>query len=108
MLLYRCNAEAAEGRLRVVPSEFLGLIEQVRRDDYAQTRGDVTPTFGAIAVTVPAPIGLMPMAIGVGVPLERIEAKKEAIIASLQSLKLVFTTLSSDADRDRVPPQAAG
>jgi DNA-binding IclR family transcriptional regulator len=105
--VHRCNAEATEARLRVVPSEFLGLIEQVRRDGYAQTRGDVTPTFGAIAVTVPAPIGLMPMAIGVGVPLERIEAKKEDIIASLRSLKLIFTTLSFDAESDHATIQPA-
>lgn len=92
--VHRCNAEATEVRLRVIPSEFLGVIEQVRRTGYAQTRGDVTPTFGAIAVTLPAPMGLMPMAIGVGVPVERIEAAAPTIIRALKELKKTFAAIA--------------
>src|SRR3546814_16798261 len=69
----RCNAEAPEARLRVVTSEFIGIVEHVRRNGYAQTRGDVTPTFGAIAVTLPAPTSHMHMEVGVGVPVVHIE-----------------------------------
>ncbi|MDB5696982.1 MAG: hypothetical protein JWN21_2525 [Sphingomonas bacterium] len=93
--VHRCNAEATEARLRVVPSEFLALIEQVRQRGYAQTRGDVTPSFGAIAITVPAPVGLMPMAIGVGVPVERIEAARPTIIAALFELQKSFAAFTA-------------
>jgi DNA-binding IclR family transcriptional regulator len=98
----RCNAEAQEARLRVVASEFLGVVEQVRRTGYAQTRGDVTPTFGAIAVTLPAPMGLMPMAIGVGVPVERMEAAAPNIIDTLNDLKADFAALAR-TQSDAIP-----
>lgn len=98
--VHRCNAEAQEAWLRVVPSEFLGIVEQVRRKGYAQTQGDVTPTFGAIAVTVPAPMGLMPMAIGVGVPVERIESAAPNIIAALNDLKAGFAPLARSQPED--------
>ncbi len=95
--VHRCNAEAADTRSRVLPSEFLALIETVRANGFAHTEGDVTPTFGALAVTVPAPMGLMPMAIGVGVPLERIEAKRQAIIEALNATKAHFVAIASPA-----------
>lgn len=98
----RCNAEAQEARLRVVSSEFLGVVEHVRRTGYAQTRGDVTPTFGALAVTVPAPLGLMPMAIGVGVPVERIEAAAPNIIDALNDLKADLADLAR-TQSDAIP-----
>lgn len=103
--IHRCNAEATETRLRVVPSAFLALIEQVRARGYAQTAGDVTPTFGAIAVTVPAPGDMMPMAIGVGIPLERIDAKRERAIAALEKLRASFATFAATPpEADVMPP----
>jgi DNA-binding IclR family transcriptional regulator len=92
--VHRCNAEAQEARLRVVPSEFLGIVERIRRTGYAQTRGDVTPTFGAIAAPLPAVMDLMPMAIGVGVPVERIETAAPNIIAALKDLQDDFATIA--------------
>ena len=92
--VHRCNAEATEDRLRIPTSAFMSIVEDIRRNGYAQTSGDVTPTFGAIAVTVPAPIGLMPMALGVGVPLERIEEKHDATVDALYRASKIFATLS--------------
>ena len=104
-LIHRCNAEAAEARQRVVPSDFLALVEQVRERGYAQTRGDITPTFGAFAVTVQAPLEFMPMAIGVGLPIERIERKRERITAALAELRQSFATITGDDPaHDALPP----
>lgn len=93
-LIHRCNAEAPEARLRVVPSEFLAIIEEVRQKGFAQTHGDITPTFGAFAVTVQAPTELMPMAIGVGLPIERISRKHSGIVQALLELQANFMQAS--------------
>lgn len=98
--VHRCNAEATEDRLRIGSGDFMTIIEEIRRQGFAQTRGDVTPTFGAIAVTVPAPRGFTPMALGVGIPVERIDDKRDAIVSALRvaSKKLKAVTLPpSDA-----------
>lgn len=100
----RCNTEADEPHQRVAPTEFLDLIASIRRDGYAQTRGDVTPSFGAIAMTVPAPMGLMPMAIGVGVPIERIESKRELIVKALGELKATLAGITSTLRNDDLTP----
>lgn len=104
-LVHRCNAEATESRQRVVPSEYLALVEQVRVCGYAETRGDIMPTFGAFAVTVQAPMEFMPVAIGVGLPIERIARKKPRIIAALAELQKSFASASgADPAYDALPP----
>lgn len=108
--VHRCNAEAAEARLRVVPSAFLAMIEQVREHGHAQTAGDVTPTFGAIAITVPAPGDMVPMAIGVGIPLERIEAKRDRVVEALAGMResfAAFEAAAPDADPFTLPARSA-
>ncbi|WP_342726323.1 helix-turn-helix domain-containing protein [Bradyrhizobium sp. B097] len=85
--LHRCNAEAPERRLRFTNGEFMAIISEIRGCGFAQTQGDITPTFGAIAVTVRSPSELMPMAVGTGVPLERIEAKRDDIVEALRDFK---------------------
>ncbi len=82
--VHRCNAEASEDRLRIGASDFLAIIARIRADGYAQTRGDITPEFGAYAVAVPGPPSLTPMSLGVGIPLTRHEAKHAASIAALR------------------------
>lgn len=104
--VHRCNAEATEDRLRIGVSEFMVIIEQIRRQGYTQTRGDVTLEFGAIAVTVPVPRGFMPMALGVGIPVERIEAKRESAIQALrraaERLKVVTLPQQEPSSRDTI------
>lgn len=85
--LHRCNAEATEERLRFPGGEFMEKIAHIRRVGFAQTQGDITPSFGAIAVNVRPPTELMPMAVGVGVPLERIDEKRDIIVAALNAFK---------------------
>ncbi|QUM71626.1 IclR family transcriptional regulator [Sphingopyxis granuli] len=104
--VHRCNAEATEDRLRIGVSEFMAIIEQIRRQGFTQTRGDVTPEFGAIAVTVPAPRGFMPMALGVGIPVDRIEAKHDMIVEALrhasERLKIITLPQQEPSSRDTI------
>jgi DNA-binding IclR family transcriptional regulator len=92
--LHRCNAEAPEERLQIPASAFMGIIEEIRGQGFAQTSGDMTPTFGGIAVAVPAPAGLMPMAIGAGVPLERMDLKRDDIATALRRVSRVLAELA--------------
>jgi IclR family KDG regulon transcriptional repressor len=99
--LHRCNAEAPEERLQIPAKAFMAIIEEIRHQGFAQTSGDMTPTFGGIAVAVPAPIGLMPMAIGAGVPLERMTLKSNRIASALKRVSAVLAEVAlptSEAD----------
>lgn len=79
----RCNVEATEERFRVRETEFMRLIERVRRDGFATTEGDVTPGLGAVAVHYPSPMGGAPLALGVGGPIGRLGAKHDLVLAAL-------------------------
>jgi len=99
--LHRCNAEAPHERLQIPATAFMSIIEEIRRQGFAQTAGDMTPSFGGIAVAVPGPLGMMPMAIGAGVPLERMELKRDKIAGALQRVSSVLAELAEP------PPEAA-
>jgi DNA-binding IclR family transcriptional regulator len=86
-IVRRCNAEIADENLRVRPSEFMQIIEQVRHDGYARTGGDMTPGNGVIAIAIPAPTGKMPMGVGIGGLVERLAAKEQRIFAALDEFR---------------------
>jgi DNA-binding IclR family transcriptional regulator len=90
MLVRRCNAEVLSDHLRIPEANFRAIIDTVRANGFAETRGDMTPGYGAIAVIAPAPTGSIPMAICVGGPIERIEAKRTLIIDALLQLSCDF------------------
>lgn len=96
--LRRCNAEAADDCLRFSNTNFMSIITQIRREGFSQTQGDMTPTFGAIAVTVRAPTELLPMAVGTGVPLERIDQKRDLIVAALNEFKKSLEAMPAQSD----------
>lgn len=81
----RCNAECGDS-LRVNVSEFLASIGEVRANGYASTRGDMTQGASVIAVPFTSPMGNLSLGIGIGGPTERIESKREALIAALKSI----------------------
>ena len=83
----RCNAEAIDPRHRVNEAEFLTVIGKVRRQGYAETFGDWRPENGAIAVTVPAPVGDMPLGIGIGGDLKLLNRERAAIVKALLLVK---------------------
>lgn len=80
----RCNSESTDPRFRVREGPYLDLIANDRRNGFAETSGDISPGFGAIAVAVPSPFGGTPLAIGAGARIKNITLKRDAIIAGLQ------------------------
>lgn len=86
----RCNAEATEDRFIVQEAAFMQIIARVRQDGYAETRGEVTPGLGAIAVHIPSPIGHMPLAIGCGGAIQRLQARRDPTIAALVDFQARF------------------
>jgi IclR family transcriptional regulator, KDG regulon repressor len=90
----RSNAEAQEDRLKVRESDFLQLINRVRKQGFAETAGDSRPGIGAYAIVIPSPLGDMPLAIGAGGPLERIGPKRERMIDALLEMKAKYTPTS--------------
>ncbi len=89
----RCNAEAEDERHRQSEIPFMDLIRDVRRRNYAETFGDWRAENGAIAVTVPSPIGQTPLGIGIGGDLGLIRHQRDAIIDALLLVKAEFDQL---------------
>jgi DNA-binding IclR family transcriptional regulator len=83
----RCNAEVTEERLRVRAPAFLEMIHEIRAQGYARTGGDMTPGQAVIAISIPAPTGKMPMAVGIGGTIARVAEKEADIIAALQQFR---------------------
>ena len=86
-IIRRCNAEVTEERHRVRPAEFMDVIRQVRANGYARTNGDMTPGRSVIAVTVPGPVGRMPMAVGIGGLVAHVKEKEAEILAALRQFQ---------------------
>lgn len=85
--VHRCNAEAERPELQIAAGEFLSIIAKIREQGFAETRGDVTPSFGALAVSVSLPTDIMPIAIGVGVPIDKMDAKRQMIVSAMLKVK---------------------
>ena len=92
----RCNAEAAEERLKVREGDYLQLIERVRAQGYGESDGDVTPGSGAFAVTIRSPLGEMPLAIGCGGPMTRVRRQRERIVEGLMAIKQAYGRPAED------------
>jgi IclR family transcriptional regulator, KDG regulon repressor len=88
--VHRCNAEAERPDLQIATSEFINIITKIRALGFAETQGDVTPSFGAFAVSVSLPTGIMPIAVGVGVPIDQMDSKRDSVVAALQRVKEAF------------------
>jgi IclR family KDG regulon transcriptional repressor len=91
----RCNAESTDPRFRVKEGPYLDLISTDRRNGYAETSGDISPGFGAIAVAVPSPLGGTPLSIGAGAPIPHIAEKRDAIIAGLRKAASMIAAKAS-------------
>lgn len=87
LLVRRCNAEFDGTRFQVNPTAFFATINEIRQRGYARTSGDMTPGYAAVAVAIPGPVGKIPLAIGAGGPIERIDAKFEIILSALKHCK---------------------
>lgn len=83
LLVRRNNAEADKVH-RVVEARFMEEIARVRRRGYAATRGNMTPGAAVIAMAVPAVDESPPLALGIGGTIERVDANRERLIATLR------------------------
>jgi IclR family acetate operon transcriptional repressor len=90
-IVRRNNADADSDARRVVERAFLEEIRQIRINGYAESRGKMTPGANVIGVLVPDQ-DTAPLAIGVGGPIERIDARRDDII---KALRLHFPAQSS-------------
>jgi DNA-binding IclR family transcriptional regulator len=79
----RNNADVEENWQRVNESRFMRQIEQIRTRGYAETRGDMTPGASVLAMTVPVAEGAAPLALGIGGPTERIDERRDELLALL-------------------------
>ena len=79
----RCNAEASDQRHIISVSDFKAIVAETRRRGYASTSGDVTEGQGAFAIAFLSPIG-QPLAVGVGGPIDRMQAKEEIAVRALR------------------------
>jgi IclR family transcriptional regulator, KDG regulon repressor len=95
----RCNAEATDPRFRVKEGPYLDLIANDRRNGFAETSGDISAGFGAIAVAVPSPFGGTPLAIGAGARIKNISLKHEAMIVGLQKAASMIAAEQTTAAR---------
>jgi IclR family KDG regulon transcriptional repressor len=92
----RCNAEASSERYKVQEGPFLDLIHQIRTDGYGQTQGETTPGLGALSVHIYSPMGQTPLAIGVGGPIPRMQAKHDTVLEALREFQTHFRTRPFD------------
>ncbi|WP_076866256.1 IclR family transcriptional regulator [Bradyrhizobium mercantei] len=84
-IIRRNNAEEPSLPARVREAAFLEEIERIRRRGFSESAGRTTPGASTIGMLVPLPKRRAPLAIGIGGPIERIVAKREHIIAVMQS-----------------------
>jgi IclR family KDG regulon transcriptional repressor len=92
----RCNAEATNSQFRVKETEYLKLIAEVRSNGFAETSGDISAGFGAIAIAMRSPLGGPPLAIGVGARINRLADKRLDIVAGLnRALRTIFKEATS-------------
>jgi DNA-binding IclR family transcriptional regulator len=83
-IVRRNNAEVTDEAHRVLEREFMAEIEEIRRQGYAESRGKMIAGANTIAMLVPSPADATPLAIGVGGPIERIDARRDAILAAMR------------------------
>jgi len=83
-IVRRNNAEAADDAHRVLERDFMVEIEEIRRQGYAESRGKMIPGANTIAMLAPLPADATPLAIGVGGPMDRIDARRADILAALR------------------------
>ena len=83
-IIRRNNAEATDEAHRVIEREFMVEIEEIRCQGYAESRGKMIAGANTIAMLAPLPSDATPLAIGVGGPMERIDARRDAILAAMR------------------------
>jgi len=79
-IVRRVNSEEPVAKYRVKEAAFVAEIDEIRSQGYAETHGDMISGASVVARLMPRASGEAPMAIGIGGPLDRIEAEKEKML----------------------------
>jgi len=93
LIVRRSNAELPPEQA-VNLATLMEQIATVRRLGYAESNGDMSPGRSVIAMPLPPLVGSVPMVVGVGGNSERVQAKRDIILAALGELRARFEAVS--------------
>ncbi len=94
-IVRRFNAEERVDDLpRVSERQVLGMVEAARAQGCCETANLITEGAGSMAMLLPLPAGQRPLAIGIGAPLERLQARQDALRRALGEAVGEFTTVT--------------
>ena len=94
-IVRRYNAEEENGALpRLTERQVLGMVEEARAQGWCQTANLSTAGAGSIATLLPLPGGQRPLAIGIGAPLERLQARHDVLQRALAEAVGEFTAVT--------------
>jgi DNA-binding IclR family transcriptional regulator len=80
----RYNAEhAGQAAVRRNEREVLQMVETARRQGWYETANLITAGAGSIATLLPLPRGQRPLAVGIGAPVSRLQARHDVLQAAL-------------------------
>lgn len=89
LMVRRSNAEFPD-HPAVNQAELIVDLARVRRQGFAESNGAMSPGQSVIAVPIPTLVGNVPMVAGVGGPIDRIQEKRQEILAALGDLQESF------------------
>lgn len=103
-LVHRANDEEVDPRHKMSLQRIIAEMEEVRKNGYAETRGDVLDGIAVIAMPIRHLLGQSPIAVAVGGQIDRIQTKKALI---LEELEKFASALSADENIRQALEQAA-
>ena len=94
-IVRRFNAENGGDDLpRLSERQVLGMVEQARAQGWCETANLVTEGAGSIATLLPLPRGQRPLAVGIGAPVERLQARRDVLQHALREAVSEFTAVT--------------
>ena len=92
----RYNAEHGDaGGPRLSEREALGMVETARRQGWCETANLITEGAGSIATLLPLPHGERALAIGIGGPVSRLQARHDILQKALTEAVAEFSSATS-------------
>jgi DNA-binding IclR family transcriptional regulator len=95
----RYNAEYSDSPApRRSEREVLAMVETARSQGWYETANLITEGAGSIAALLPLPHGVRDLAIGIGAPVSRLQARHDILQAALTEAVAEFSTATRSAD----------
>ena len=92
----RYNAEHSDpGVARLSEREALRMVETARRQGWCETANLITEGAGSIATLLPLPRAERPLAIGIGAPVSRLQARHDILRTALTEAVAEFSSATS-------------